>query len=69
MPHSFMIAWICASYMEVGLSYIALDSVLIPWRIRSSGVRFGVVMKWWRNSTVLETLFSLVSAGITNWQR
>ena len=45
MSRSFAIAWICASYVAVGLSCIELDSVLIPWRIRSYGVMVGVVIK------------------------
>ena len=66
---SFVIALICASYVAVGTSFIAPESVLIPWRIRSSGVMVGVVINLWRNSTVLETFISRVSAGIANWQR
>ena len=68
MSRNFAMAWICASYVADGLSCIALESVLVPCRIRSSGVRVGVVMKLWRNSTMSETLISLVSAGITKWQ-
>ena len=45
MSHSFVIAWICASYVEVFLYCIALDSVLIPWRIRYYGARVGVMIK------------------------
>ena len=68
MSRSCVIAWICASYVSEGLSFIAHESVLIPCRIQSSGVRVGAVMKLWRNSTVSGTLISLVLAGIVNWQ-
>ena len=66
ISRSFVIALICASYVELGTSFIAPDSVLIPWRMQYYGVMMGVVMNLWRNSAVSETLISRVSAGITN---
>ena len=65
---SFVIALICASYVAVGTSFIAPDSVLSPWRIKYAGLMMGVVMNLWSNCTVSETLISRVSAGITNWK-
>ena len=69
ISRSFVIAFICASNVAVGTSFIVPDSVLSPWRMQYSGVLVGVVMNLWRISTVSETLISCVSAGITNWQR
>ena len=48
---------------------MAPEIVLSLWRILSSGVMVGDVMNLSINSTVSNTLISLVSAGITDWQR
>ena len=69
ISRSFLIALNCALYVSVGISFIAPDIVLSPWRIRYSGVMVGVVMNLWRNSIVSEKFISRVSAVITNWQR
>ena len=47
-----VMAWSWASDWYVGASMRKYISVVIPWRMRSSGVTTGVVIIWWRNSTV-----------------
>ena len=69
ISHSVVIVLICAFYVSVGASLMAPESVLSPWRIQSSGVMVGYVMNLCRNSTVSETIISLVFAGITTCQR
>ena len=58
-----------ASDWAVGAPVRASISVVSPWIMRYSGVTTGVVMVWWRNSTVSEIYLDLVSCGITRWHR
>ena len=53
----------------VGASVRAYFIVVIPWRMRSSGVTNRIVMVWLRNSTVSEICPALVFCGITRWHR
>ena len=52
-----------------GASVRAFVRVVISWRMWYSEVTTGIVMVWWRNSTVLEICLALVSCGITRWHR
>ena len=61
------IACSCVSQATVGASFKAPVRFCIPWRTRSSDVRVGWVIVWWRNSTVLDICSALVSFVTTRW--
>ena len=67
--HRAVMEWVWASDWDVGASVWAFVSVVIPWRMRYSGVTTGVVMVWWRNSTLSEIYSALVLCGMIHCHR
>jgi hypothetical protein len=61
------IAHSCVSQATVGASFKAPVRFCKPWRIRSSDVRVGWVICWWRNSTVSDICSTLVAFATTRW--
>ena len=66
---SAVMSWNWSSDWAVGASVRSFVSVVRPWRMRYSGVTIGVVIVWWKNSTVLEILSALVSCGMICWHQ
>ena len=62
-----LMTWSWASDWDVGASVRAFVSMVIPQRMRSSGITTGVVMVWWRNSTVLDICSVSVLCGMIRW--
>ena len=67
--HMALMACSWASEWAVVASVRKYVSVVSPWKMRLSGVTTGVVMVWWRNSTVLDIFSALVSCAMIRWHQ
>ena len=57
----------CASDWDVVASVRESIRMVRPRRMRSSGFTTGVVMVWWRNSTISDICSALVLRGMIHW--